>query len=151
MQLAIVGFVWSGTGVAGRTMLTMTLVIAFLAGAGSGGNGRGDGRGDGSRKACEEGGVTAEDEAIDARRASPGGERREGVTVAGGVTIEEMPPSPGEPATPLGRVDPNVSAVAPSVRGGGAKQRAGSHGRDCLLYTSPSPRDQRGSRMPSSA
>ena len=23
--------------------------------------------------------------------------------------------------------------------------------RDCLLYTSPSPRDQRGSRMPSSA
>ena len=24
-------------------------------------------------------------------------------------------------------------------------------GRDCLLYTSPSPRDQRGSRMPSSA
>ena len=126
VQLAIVGFVWSGTGVAGRTMLTMTLVIAFLAGAGSGGNGRGDG----SRKACEEGGITAEDEAIDARRASPGGERREGVTVAGGVTIEEMPPSPGEPATPLGRVDPNVSAVAPSVRGGGAKQRAGSCGGD---------------------
>ena len=26
-----------------------------------------------------------------------------------------------------------------------------SHGRICLLYTSPSPRDQRGSRMPSSA
>ena len=25
------------------------------------------------------------------------------------------------------------------------------HVRDCLLYTSPSPRDQRGSRMPSSA
>ena len=25
------------------------------------------------------------------------------------------------------------------------------HGSDCLLYTSPSPRDQRGSRMPSSA
>ena len=24
-------------------------------------------------------------------------------------------------------------------------------GKDCLLYTSPSPRDQRGSRMPSSA
>ena len=24
-------------------------------------------------------------------------------------------------------------------------------GNDCLLYTSPSPRDQRGSRMPSSA
>ena len=29
------------------------------------------------------------------------------------------------------------------------KQRAQSKG--CLLYTSPSPRDQRGSRMPSSA
>ena len=25
------------------------------------------------------------------------------------------------------------------------------HYQDCLLYTSPSPRDQRGSRMPSSA
>ena len=28
---------------------------------------------------------------------------------------------------------------------------AGDGVRDCLLYTSPSPRDQRGSRMPSSA
>ena len=28
---------------------------------------------------------------------------------------------------------------------------AGLKGRHCLLYTSPSPRDQRGSRMPSSA
>ena len=27
----------------------------------------------------------------------------------------------------------------------------GRHRRPCLLYTSPSPRDQRGSRMPSSA
>ena len=27
----------------------------------------------------------------------------------------------------------------------------GGHGLACLLYTSPSPRDQRGSRMPSSA
>ena len=26
-----------------------------------------------------------------------------------------------------------------------------SRNKDCLLYTSPSPRDQRGSRMPSSA
>ena len=26
-----------------------------------------------------------------------------------------------------------------------------AHARNCLLYTSPSPRDQRGSRMPSSA
>ena len=28
---------------------------------------------------------------------------------------------------------------------------AATHADDCLLYTSPSPRDQRGSRMPSSA
>ena len=28
---------------------------------------------------------------------------------------------------------------------------ADAHARNCLLYTSPSPRDQRGSRMPSSA
>ena len=27
----------------------------------------------------------------------------------------------------------------------------GGYAKDCLLYTSPSPRDQRGSRMPSSA
>ena len=29
--------------------------------------------------------------------------------------------------------------------------RAGGYHWGCLLYTSPSPRDQRGSRMPSSA
>ena len=29
--------------------------------------------------------------------------------------------------------------------------KALNHPKDCLLYTSPSPRDQRGSRMPSSA
>ena len=121
VQLAIVGFVWSGTGYAGRTMLTMTLVIAFLAGAGSNGDRHGNGRPRGSRER-ERGGVTAEDEAMDGEgRAAKGGERREGVTVAGGVTIEEMPPSPAAVA-PLGRVDPNVSAVS-SSRGGGAKQR----------------------------
>ena len=32
-----------------------------------------------------------------------------------------------------------------------ALQRVGVHLVICLLYTSPSPRDQRGSRMPSSA
>ena len=132
VQLAIVGFVWSGTGYAGRTMLTMTLVIAFLAGAGSNGDGHGNGRPRGSRER-ERGGVTVEDEAMDGEgRAAKGGERREGVTVAGGVTIEEMPPSPAAVA-PLGRVDPNVSAVS-SSRGGGAKQRtpvaAASCGRD---------------------
>ena len=44
-----------------------------------------------------------------------------------------------------GSVGPNARAPAGSPDGGGA-QRTG-----CLLYTSPSPRDQRGSRMPSSA
>ena len=37
-------------------------------------------------------------------------------------------------------------ATAPVVVSGGR-----AVGSDCLLYTSPSPRDQRGSRMPSSA
>ena len=32
-----------------------------------------------------------------------------------------------------------------------AGKQAGEASRGCLLYTSPSPRDQRGSRMPSSA
>ena len=32
-----------------------------------------------------------------------------------------------------------------------AKQEMQEQGQGCLLYTSPSPRDQRGSRMPSSA
>ena len=33
----------------------------------------------------------------------------------------------------------------------GVAQRIFTDDADCLLYTSPSPRDQRGSRMPSSA
>ena len=32
-----------------------------------------------------------------------------------------------------------------------AKDQLRAEGKPCLLYTSPSPRDQRGSRMPSSA
>ena len=32
-----------------------------------------------------------------------------------------------------------------------ASDRVGGRVKTCLLYTSPSPRDQRGSRMPSSA
>ena len=35
--------------------------------------------------------------------------------------------------------------------GGGFQLPCNGQGGDCLLYTSPSPRDQRGSRMPSSA
>ena len=46
--------------------------------------------------------------------------------------------------------------AADGVRGGGAEDGGGedpevAEARACLLYTSPSPRDQRGSRMPSSA
>ena len=39
-----------------------------------------------------------------------------------------------------------------STKGGGKwVESSGSKSKFCLLYTSPSPRDQRGSRMPSSA
>ena len=44
--------------------------------------------------------------------------------------------------------------VFPSVAKGGYpsfKFRMIAHGSDCLLYTSPSPRDRQKSRMPSSA
>ena len=37
------------------------------------------------------------------------------------------------------------------IPGSGGGELFGFDGRSCLLYTSPSPRDQRGSRMPSSA
>ena len=148
VQLAIVGFVWSGTGYAGRTMLTMTLVIAFLAGAGSNGNGRGNGHARGSREREGERVVTAEDEAMDAgrRAAKGGGERREGVTVAGGVTIEEMPPSP------LGRVDPNVSAVSSSSsRGGGTKQRTPAAAAVASCGRDDSAKESRGGSLSASS
>ena len=48
------------------------------------------------------------------------------------------------------RVDVNGSAK-PLGFVGRAVQRVHEHTVFCLLYTSPSPRDQRGSRMPSSA
>ena len=41
------------------------------------------------------------------------------------------------------RLDPSVNKLCHEV--------TELLGKDCLLYTSPSPRDQRGSRMPSSA
>ena len=57
-----------------------------------------------------------------------------GVEVADGVKVE---------LSPLFAVDPETTK----------KQFAtgSTVDKDCLLYTSPSPRDQRGSRMPSSA
>ena len=44
-------------------------------------------------------------------------------------------------------------AAEAAAEGGGAasRERHVGRGKICLLYTSPSPRDQRGSRMPSSA
>ena len=41
--------------------------------------------------------------------------------------------------------------VACELRYGAEKKQSDALTRRCLLYTSPSPRDQRGSRMPSSA
>ena len=59
--------------------------------------------------------------------------------LAGGVPILASPIVFSDPLWPL--------------LGGliGAAILASTHLMDCLLYTSPSPRDQRGSRMPSSA
>ena len=44
-----------------------------------------------------------------------------------------------------GKVEPGEDVVA------GMKRELREEARICLLYTSPSPRDKRGSRMPSSA
>ena len=47
-----------------------------------------------------------------------------------------------------------VLATTPATAAGEDRAPLGFHAgpfEDCLLYTSPSPRDQRGSRMPSSA
>ena len=48
----------------------------------------------------------------------------------------------------IGRSMKRMTAAAKSV---GLLSKVGALLTDCLLYTSPSPRDQRGSRMPSSA
>ena len=71
--------------------------------------------------------------------------------LAGGLlnanSIAELARYPETPAFQVGlRINPEVDTGAPArfdVSGGRSKF--------CLLYTSPSPRDQRGSRMPSSA
>ena len=44
-----------------------------------------------------------------------------------------------------------AGAGADSIVQGGGIREDGGRSNVCLLYTSPSPRDQRGSRMPSSA
>ena len=53
-----------------------------------------------------------------------------------------------------GGVDSSVVAAELKAQGYdvvGVTLQLYDHGAACLLYTSPSPRDQRGSRMPSSA
>ena len=54
-----------------------------------------------------------------------------------------------EDMTDEAEVEGNDSTNEESVNNG--ENRAEAQVDDCLLYTSPSPRDQRGSRMPSSA
>ena len=59
---------------------------------------------------------------------------------------DESPPTEGAE----GRADVPPSSELSDGEGAAAR-REGDIPADCLLYTSPSPRDQRGSRMPSSA
>ena len=74
-------------------------------------------------------------------------------TTDGGATWTEI--NNGLPKVDLGRVglaispaDPNIIyAIVEAAEGKGGFYKS----TNCLLYTSPSPRDQRGSRMPSSA
>ena len=72
---------------------------------------------------------------------------------------EDLPPPEPVPMTepiPVPESELNYQAVPASTQEGG-EQTAYDFGvsyapsASCLLYTSPSPRDQRGSRMPSSA
>ena len=52
----------------------------------------------------------------------------------------------------LPRIKGNHNAMLSGIHAADAATKALGEGRKgCLLYTSPSPRDQRGSRMPSSA
>ena len=62
----------------------------------------------------------------------------------------------GVPTVPLklidsGRFSQFLYHVEPASKDGVSSTGHAARNYDCLLYTSPSPRDQRGSRMPSSA
>ena len=85
---------------------------------------------------------------------------------AGDPGGEPDAPAASAGATPGARAGKRSTAVTPSIASGSVSdavanreiqkmlaenRRERSQVQDCLLYTSPSPRDQRGSRMPSSA
>ena len=71
--------------------------------------------------------------------------------------VSVRPPAPGSPlplaSTPRARTPGRSSMKRKCVPRWSHRAFAGKvrHAYTCLLYTSPSPRDQRGSRMPSSA
>ena len=52
---------------------------------------------------------------------------------------------------PANKRNIDIIVVGTGLAGGAAAASLAELGYNCLLYTSPSPRDQRGSRMPSSA
>ena len=54
-------------------------------------------------------------------------------------------------APPAQATNSSVKARVSARTAVNIRAQAGIHGKICLLYTSPSPRDQRGYRMPSSA
>ena len=122
-----------------------------------GGGGGGDGRGDvgraGDGKSDGRGRSENEDDGADVRAyalrrltrglSSGRGGARQGFALA----LSELASSETLGTTPmeaLEALDANVAAITKSTKGEEARDI-------CLLYTSPSPRDKRQSRMPSSA
>ena len=76
--------------------------------------------------------------------------------LASPTSFEEAKPGPFNLLkTPIGTWTPvagkSVVDDKHASTGDQCLQLTGGEGASCLLYTSPSPRDQRGSRMPSSA
>ena len=83
----------------------------------------------------------------DGKGEDDGWEERETGTGGGDVDGARVPEN-GTTETRAGERDADVGDEATPREGDGAED---GEGDACLLYTSPSPRDQRGARMPSSA
>ena len=87
--------------------------------------------------------------------------RADGVRITHDPYARGMAEKYGAPGkTDADGFDPYADSVGPGIYGGTVKRddmgqvvigRQYQNHNPCLLYTSPSPRDQRGSRMPSSA